>query len=244
MINFAHRGASGDYPENTLLAFKEAIKLGATGIELDVHKTKDEKLVVIHDEDVERTFKGKGLIQNLTLEELRQFKCRKVLFTDDPECYMPTLDEVFKIVKEYGVTLNIELKTDEIHYKGIEEDVIQLINEYQLKDQIIISSFNPESIKICKDLDAQIKTGLLYYQPIDHVIEYVKSLQADAIHPDLRLVSEDLIREAHEQNLKVNVYTVNSPIYMRKLISAKVDGIFTDYPALLNEIMIEEDSRN
>lgn len=237
MINFAHRGASGDYPENTLLAFLEGIKVGAKGLELDVHKSKDNQLVVIHDEDVERTFKGKGLVQNFTLEELRVFKPRKLLFQTVDNCNIPTLEEVFKLVKEHGVTLNIELKTDEIHYEGIEQDVISLIHEYELKDQIIISSFNPESIRICKEIDQSIKTGLLYYKPIENVIEVAKSLKADAIHPDLRLVSEDLIKEAHKQGIIVNVYTVNSPIYMRMLIQAGVDGIFTDYPALLDEIM-------
>lgn len=237
MINFAHRGASGDFPENTLLAFLEGIKAGASGIELDVHKSKDNQLVVIHDEDVERTFKGRGLVKDFTLEELRSFKTRKLLFETVDNCFVPTLEEVFKLVKEHGVMLNIELKTDVIHYEAIEEDVISLIHQYELKNQILISSFNPESIRICKEIDASIKTGLLYYQPIENVIEVAKSLKADAIHPDLRLVSEALIKEAHEQGIIVNVYTVNSPIHMRKLIQAEVDGIFTDYPALLKEII-------
>lgn len=133
--------------------------------------------------------------------------------------------------------LNIELKTDEIHYVGIEEDVISLIHQYGLVDQILISSFNPESIRICKELDERIKTGLLYDEPIENVIEFAKVLKADAIHPNLRWVSEDLIKEAHANGILVNVYTVNSPSYMRKLIQAGVDGIFTDYPALLDEIL-------
>lgn len=240
MINFAHRGASGDYPENTLLAFWEGIKAGANGLELDVHKTKDGKLVIIHDEDVERTFQARGLIKDLTLDELRNLKCRKALFSDSKECRISTLEEVLELVKEHQITLNIELKTDVIPYSGIEEDVVGLIQAYDLKNQVLISSFNPKSIKLCKEIDSEIRTGFLYYQPIDQVIEYAKSLQVDAIHPHLRLVSEDLIKEAHENQLEVNVYTVNSPIYMRKLIVAGVDGIFTDYPALLNEVMKEE----
>ena len=102
MINFAHRGASGDYPENTLLAFKEGIKRGGNGIELDVHKTKDSELVVIHDEDVERTMQSKGLIKDLTLAEIRQLKCKKALFANHEECRIPTLDEVLKLVKDQG----------------------------------------------------------------------------------------------------------------------------------------------
>ena len=240
MINFAHRGASGDYPENTLLAFREAIKVGATGFELDVHKTKDNKIVVIHDEDIERTFLGKGLIKDLTLEELQKFRCRKVLFRNLTNCYIPTLEEVLEIVKSNDVTLNIELKTDEIHYIDIEKDVIDLVKKYEVKNKIIISSFNPESIKICKDIDSEIKTGFLYYKPVVNIIEKAKRLKANAIHPSLELVSEKLIQKAHENNLEVNIYTVNSPRDMRRLINMKADGIFTDYPGLLNKIISEE----
>lgn len=240
MINFAHRGASGDYPENTLLSFKEGIKRGGNGIELDVHKTKDSELVVIHDEDVERTMQSKGLIKDLTLAEIRQLKCKKALFANHEECRIPTLDEVLKLVKDQEIVINIELKTDVISYSGIEEDVIKLIQHYGIKNKTLISSFNPQSLKKCKEIDSTIKTGFLYYQPMDDVIQYAKVLQVDAIHPGLNGVTEDLIIEAHKNQLKVNVYTVNSPTHMRRLIDAGVDGIFTDYPKLLTEILEEE----
>ena len=240
MINFAHRGSSKYFPENTILSLKEGIKSGSNGLEIDVHKTKDNKLVVIHDEDIQRTFKGKGLVKNMTLEELRSFKCRNKNFEDNLECRIPTLSEVLDIIKDTNVILNIELKTDEIHYEDIEKDVIELVNRYGLKRQIILSSFNHESIRICREIDSEIETGLLYYKEIENVVQYAKKLGANAIHPDLRLVSEELIKEANENNIKVNIYTVNSPIYMRKLIKAGVNGIFTDYPDLLDEIINEK----
>lgn len=240
MINFAHRGSSKYFPENTILSLKEGIKSGSNGLEIDVHKTKDNKLVVIHDEDIQRTFKGKGLVKNMTLEELRNFKCRNKNFEDNLECRIPTLSEVLDIIKDTNVILNIELKTDEIHYEDIEKDVIELVNRYGLKRQIILSSFNHESIRICREIDSEIETGLLYYKEIENVVQYAKKLGANAIHPDLRVVSEELIKEANENNIKVNIYTVNSPIYMRKLIKAGVNGIFTDYPDLLDEIINEK----
>jgi len=240
MVNFAHRGDSINYPENTLLAFKEAIKAGAGGIELDVHKTKDNKLVVIHDEDIERTFLGKGLVKNFTLEELKAFKCRRVLFRDNPECHIPTLEEVLDIVKKSNIILNIELKTDEIHYEGIEEDVINLIKKYALNNNVLLSSFNLDSIRICKEIDSNIKTGLLYYKTIENIIEIAKALKADAIHPYLELVNEELIREAHKFNLELNIYTVNDPKYMRMFRNGGVDGLFTDDPKLLKEIIMEK----
>ncbi|MGG7056924.1 glycerophosphodiester phosphodiesterase [Clostridium tertium] len=238
MINFAHRGASSDYPENTILSLKEGIKSGAKGLEIDVHKSKDNKLVVIHDEDIERTFMGRGLVKDFTLAELKSFKNRKKLFRDNEECRIPTLKEVLDLIKDKDILLNIELKTDIIPYPNIEEDVINLINEYKLEDKIILSSFNHESIKKVKAI-SKIKTGILYKKPIKDVVQYAKSLGVDAIHPDLRLVSEKLIKEAHENNLMVNIYTVNIPFFMRLLIANNVDGAFTDYPELLNEILQE-----
>ena len=237
MINFAHRGASKYYPENTILSIREGIKTGATGLEIDVHKSKDNKLVVIHDEDIERTFIGKGLVKDYTLKELKGFKFRNKNFEDNLECRIPTLEEVLELVKASRVILNIELKTDEIHYEGIEKDVIDLVNKYELKNRVILSSFNHESIKISREIDSEFKTGLLYYQPIKDVVNYAKDFGANAIHPDIRLVSEELIKEAKENNIDVNIYTVNTPILMRKLISAGVSGVFTDYPDLLQEII-------
>ena len=237
MVNFAHRGASKYYPENTILSIKEGIKTGATGLEIDVHKSKDNKLVVIHDEDIERTFIGKGLVKDYTLQELKAFKCRNKNFEDNLECRIPTLEEVLELVKDSNVILNIELKTDEIHYEGIEKDVIDLVNKYELKNRVILSSFNHESIKISRKIDSEFKTGLLYCQPIKDVVNYAKIFGANAIHPYIRLVSEELIKEAKENNIDINIYTVNSPSLMRKLISAGVSGVFTDYPDLLNEII-------
>ena len=230
MINFAHRGASSDYPENTLLAFEEGIKCGASGIELDVQKTKDNKIVVIHDEEVERTFKGKGLVKDFTLRELKELQTRRALFEGVQGTGIPTLEEVLNLIRN----------SDMIHYAGIEQDVINMIEDYEMKERVIISSFNPDSIKLCKQIDGEIKTGLLYYEPIENIVKVAKELKADAIHPDLRLVSAELIKEVHANNLKINVYTVDLPLYMRLLIAAKVDGIITNYPALLDEIMQEE----
>ena len=239
MINFAHRGASRYYPENTILSIKEGIKAGAEGVEIDVHKTKDNKLVIIHDEDIERTFKGKGLVKDFTLAEIKEFKCRNKNYEDDLECKIPTLEEVLEVIKASGVMLNIELKTDEIHYENIEKDVIDLVKQYELKDKVILSSFNHESIRIAIEIDNEIETGLLYENQIEDVVNYAKVFGAKAIHPDIRLVTEELIKEAMENDIKVNIYTVNNPIHMRVLIKAGVNGLFTDYPDLLNEVMDE-----
>ncbi|MGL5328687.1 MAG: glycerophosphodiester phosphodiesterase family protein, partial [Peptostreptococcaceae bacterium] len=113
---FAHRGFSGHYPENTILAFEKALCIPIDGIELDIHKTKDNQLVVIHDENIKRTFKGKGLIKDFTLEELKSFKCRKFKYRNNYKCKIPTLEEVILLIKNKNMELNIEAKTDDINY--------------------------------------------------------------------------------------------------------------------------------
>lgn len=239
MINFAHRGVSSIYPENTIAAFKEAINIKCDGIELDVHKSRDNKLVIIHDEDIKRTYIGKGLIKDFTLEELRTFKNRENNIVDNNEDRIPTLDEVLELIKDRKIILNIELKTDVIHYKDIEKDVLDMINKYKIKDRVIISSFNHNSLKICRELDKDIKLGALYDKNINNVVQYARELSFNAIHPEVTLISKELINEAHKNDIKVNVYTVDYKFIMKRLINMGVDGIFTNKPQVLKKVLEE-----
>lgn len=241
MIVFAHRGASSDYPENTMLSFKKAIEVGANGIELDVHKSKDNKLVIIHDENIERTFKGKGNVCDFTLEELRTFKNRSSIFSENNECGIPTLEEVMDLIKDKSdLILNIELKTDVITYDEIENDVVKLIEKYKMENRIILSSFNHNSIEKCKDINPNIKTGMLYHYALDEPIKMAKSIKADAIHPNAQLVTKELIDECHKNNIKVNSYTVNAPNLMRQFKDWNIDGMFTDTPEFLLEVVYRD----
>ena len=241
---FAHRGASGDYPENTLLAFERALTLPIDGIELDVHKSKDGKLVVIHDEDVQRTFKGNGLVKDYTLEELQSFKCRKFEFINNNLCKVPTLEDVLELIKDKEITLNIEAKTDQIHY-DLEQDVLDLVDKYDMRNRILISSFNHKCLNIFKNIDSDYKYGALYeyekdYSPEKNIVEHAKNLNVYSINISKELVTKEIVNLAHENNLKVYVYTINSPSQMRKMIDCGVDAIFSDYPELMLEILDEE----
>lgn len=241
---FAHRGASGDYPENTILSFEKAINLPIDGIELDVHKSKDGKLVVIHDEDVQRTFKGKGLVKDYTLEELQNFKCRKFEFIDNDLCKIPTLEDVFELIKDKNITLNIEAKTDQIHY-DLEQDVLNLVDKYNLRNNVLISSFNHKCLNIFKNIDSDYKYGALYedekdYAPEKNVVVHAKKLNVYSINISKELVTKEMVNLAHKNNLKVYVYTINSPSQMRKMIDCGVDAVFSDYPELMLEILDEK----
>ncbi len=229
MIYFAHRGASGNYPENTILAFKKAIEAGAKAIELDVHKTKDNKLVVIHDENIKRTYNGEGLVKDYTLEELKKFKCRNLKFQEDELCKIPTLEEVLRLIVDKNIFLNIELKTDVIHYENIEIDVINLVEKFNITEKVLLSSFYHKSIEKCKKINPTIKVGLLYDKKIQGLIEYAKSLGAYSLNPKATLVTKALTKSAHENNLKVFAYTVNSPILVKTLDLLSCDGVFTDF---------------
>lgn len=238
---FAHRGYSGKYPENTILAFKKALDIGVDGIELDVHKSKDGKLVVIHDEDIKRTFDGEGLIKDYTLKELKAFKSKDLNFFNNEECKICTLEDVIKLIKNENITLNIEAKTDNVHY-DLEGDVINLIRKHNIEEKILISSFYHNTIRNFKNIDDNINYGALYWCEKDYaneqdIVEHAKKIGVYSINISTELANKDIVKKAHENNLKVFVYTVNSEKAMKDMIDYKVDGIFTDFPELMKEIL-------
>ena len=235
---FAHRGYSGKYPENTMLAFEGALKLSVNGIELDVHKTKDGKLAAIHDESIDRTFLGNGLVKDYDLRDLKKLENRDEKFRENIDSIIGTLEEVILLVSfKDDFVLNIELKTDVIHYNGIEEDVLEMLDSYDMIENTIISSFNHESLKICKKINKNIKTAVLYSEPIEDIVNYAKELGVYAIHPDYKLVDKSLIKKCHENNILVNAYTVNENDDIERLIEEGIDGIITDYPNIALEIL-------
>lgn len=181
---WAHRGCSMQYPENTLEAFEAAAKLsGITGIELDVQFTKDNEVVVFHDENVSRVTNGTKNICEYTLEELKRLEIRSVNGTI---ARIPTLEEVLKLLKPYcvskGLLINIELKTSVIRYPGIEAVTLELVQKHELEPYIVYSSFLPESVVLVKQLNPMAQTGMLAGS-LEDAILYARSTHADALHP-------------------------------------------------------------
>ena len=154
---WAHRGASACAPENTLEAFELAVSQGADGVELDIQMTKDGSLAVIHDETVDRVCDGSGCVADLTMKELKRFRCSR-LHPEFGEARIPELGEVLSLLKPTKLTVNIELKTGIIRYKGIEEAAIKLVKEMGMEERVIYSSFHhPSHLKV-KRLDPESKT--------------------------------------------------------------------------------------
>ncbi|OOB79734.1 MAG: hypothetical protein BEN18_03380 [Epulopiscium sp. Nuni2H_MBin001] len=238
MVGFAHRGNCIDYPENTILAFQKALETGIGAIELDVHLCKDNKLVVIHDETTERTFTKRLVIRDTNYVDITDLVPRRVFFRETQQCGVPLLEDVIKLMEPYkDVVLNVELKTDVYEYTGIEQLVIDLLNKYNFKDRTILSSFNHETLKRCKAIDPTFYLAALHFLRCDTMVEDAVENGFKAINVCVEMfLTENIVPKAHDNGLKVNVYTVNEPEIMRKLAQIEVDGIFTDDAALMLEV--------
>lgn len=232
---FAHRGYSGKYPENTMIAFKKALECGVDGIELDVQLTKDGEVVIIHDETIDRTTTGKGFVVDYTYEELEKFDA-SFKFKDLGFNKIPTLREYFQLVKDYDIVTNVELKTGINEYLGIEEKVWELIKEYNLEKKVIISSFNHFSVMRMKKIAPQLKYGFLSEDWIIDAGKYTHSHGVQCYHPRFNNLVPDVIKELKKYNLEINTWTVNLEEDMRYLYSNNIDVIITNYPELAQEI--------
>ena len=227
---YGHRGASGYAPENTLEAFELAAKMGAEGVELDVHIAKDGELVVAHDETVERVSDGTGLICSMTTAELKKLHFNKT-HPEYEKATIPTLREVFELLRPTGLHINVELKNSRILYEGLEEKVIRLAEDTGMTDKVLYSSFNHYSMMHIKEIDPSIPCGLLYDATLVEPWKYASSLKVDAIHPhfsELQIPGE--AAAAHALGLKVNVWTVNEEEDVLMSLKAGADIIISNYP--------------
>jgi len=222
---WAHRGLSMEYPENTLLAFSKAAQIdGISGIELDVQLTKDNELVVIHDETLDRTTTGHGRVCNHTLDELKGLNItpsnRSEICTDENgiEIRIPTLSEVFEALKYFCINnnlkINIELKNSVIPYEGMEQKTVDLVEEYGLHDSIVYSSFNHESMGLVKKLDPKAETALLGTD-ILNCIEDMDRFGADSVHPyNIGLgVNKETVDFLRDNNIPVRMWNSDEPLY-------------------------------
>ncbi len=234
---FAHRGASGYAPENTLEAFELAAKIGADGVELDIHMTKDGELVVAHDEELHRVSNGRGFIRDMTLAELKKLRFNRT-HPEYANATIPTLREAYELLKPTGLEVNTELKTSRIRYERIEAKCVQLAAETGMTERVLYSSFNSASLLLIKHMEPSARVGLLR-TPIGmlnnrKVIDpwnLANLVGIDAIHPhfsELLLYRE--ADKAHAKGMQVNVWTVNDEADILKCLNAGADMLIGDYP--------------
>lgn len=237
VINFAHRGASGYCPENTMAAFKKGLELGASGIETDVHITKDGRLVLIHDESLKRTAGTDIMVKDIEYAELLELDAGGWFGPQFAEERIPTLEQLLMLVQDQDTIVNIELKNNFVQYADIEQKVIETVRAMQMEDRIIISSFNHYSLWTCKRLAPEIRTGILYMEGLYRPWDYAATLQADALHAFKYAVTPEWVAEAKANRVAYHPFTVNEETEMKKLLQAGVSGIITDYPDRLAKLL-------
>lgn len=230
--NIAHRGFSGKYPENTMLAFEKAVEMGADGIELDVQLTKDKEVVIFHDYTLERMTNSKGELKEYTLYELQAL-------TLESGQWIPTLSEYLSWAASKDLFTLIELKSNGVKESGLEEKVLEEVERKQMQEQVLLSSeYDNELVKI-KQLAPLIKCGLLVYPWNDSSLERAASIGVESVHPDVNDIIEETLTEVRNNGLETTLWTINDPEWMEWLVNLEADAIITDYPDRLQE-MIEQ----
>jgi glycerophosphoryl diester phosphodiesterase len=232
--NVAHRGATGYAPENTIVAFDLAVDMKADYIEIDVQRSKDGELVVIHDTTVDRTTDGTGKVGNLTFEQLRDLDAgswKEEQFAGET---IPTFEEILE--RYHGkIGILIELKAPEL-YPGIEEQVSEALKKRNLNKpqngKIIIQSFNFESMKKVNQLLPQVPIGVLTSNRADTTLEALQefSTYADWFNPSYGIATEELVNQVHSLGMQIGSWTVRSQEAAGLLFEMGVDAIISDYP--------------
>jgi len=248
-----HRGSRGDFPENTLYAFKHAIENNIDFIELDLQITKDDEIIIYHDKNI-NTKICNGVskpIKSLLLKEIKEYDCgskKNIKFPNQqtiPGEKIPTFIELINLLqtdyKHKKILMNIEIKTE----KSLDADnevyhfsstLVKLLHKYNITNDVIIQSFDVRALKYIKEIDSTIKTSYLIEDElpnIDTLINASKNLGVKIISPDYKLIDKKIVKKLHENGFEVLPWTINDIIALKQNIEYGVDGIITDYPVQL-----------
>lgn len=221
MICIGHRGASAYEPENTIRAFKRALEMGCEGVEMDLRRTKDGKIVIIHDETVDRTTNGKGKVSEMTLEEIKKL--------DSHGEKIPTLEEVLSEVK--AKLFLLELKES-----GYEDEIVKIVDSFRLLDNVIFISFNYDSLRKVKENGGK-KIGLIY-SSLPSPIKIAKELNAYAMLPRYNLMNRIHANELKKNKFFVIPWVVNDVSVLEKMLYFDVDAIATDKPDIMRQLKV------
>lgn len=222
LTRIGHRGAKGYAPENTLVSFQKALDLGVDGIELDVHLSAEGVLVVIHDQSLNRTTNGVGLVANLNLSQLRSF-----LIEERYE--IPTLEEVLDLIDKKAF-VNIELKGP-----GTALPAVALIERFITEKEwcyhhFVVSSFDWNALLEVRNANANIALAVLTETDWELAFGFAQFIKASNLHPYFHLLTAENTKKMQEKGLIVYPWTVNEPVDILKIKSLGVDGIISDYP--------------
>jgi glycerophosphoryl diester phosphodiesterase len=233
----AHRGFSAVAPENTMSAFRKAQETGADGIEIDVHFSRDGEIVVMHDERLNRTSNGNGLISDHTWEELQRIDAGSWFGEQYLGEKIPSFRQVCEFCAAWGGYLNVEIKTNRFTYPGIEKATLQLIQDYGISKKTFISSFNHETLKRFNDLGTDIGTAILYSEVMYKPWDYVKTFGANAVHPMYRNITKEMVDASHAAGIEVRPWTPDEPADLQRIVDFGADAIITNRPDRLKDIL-------
>ena len=234
----AHRGASLQYPENTMAAFRGAKELGTDWIELDVQQTKDKQLVISHDNNLSRVAGINKDINKLTYEEIKKIDVGSHFGKKWQKERMPLLEEVLEFAKENNIRLNIEIKPNEEH---LEKQVIEMIQKYNFTDRCVITSNTYSILENIKKIDTNIKTVYVTSIAIGNI---TKLKDADAFSIETTNINKKLVKRIHNEGKEIYAWTVNTEESINKMIDLNVDNIITDNITLSKELVIKSRNSN
>ncbi len=248
--NFAHRGHSACAPENTLESFREAVRVGAEGLEIDVHMTRDGHIVVIHDDTLERTTDGTGYVRDKTLGQIKQLDAGYRFIRNGSYPYRgeglraPTLEEVFREFP--GATVNIEIKEDQ---PGVEEAVLRIIREAGAEKRTLVAAQRHAVITRFREVAGdevstsasgrEIRTFFLLSRlGLENLSRPAyDALQVPDCYQGVKVVTPKFVEAAHGRGVRVDVWTIDEPGEMRRLLDSGVDVIMTNRPDTLQKVL-------
>jgi glycerophosphoryl diester phosphodiesterase len=224
----AHRGASGQAPENTLAAFERAVQVGSPFIETDLRLTRDAHFVVIHDGTLERTTNGRGAVHEFTLAELRELDAGQWFDREFSGERIPTLEETLEFSRKHDVVFYLELKYDSAW--GMHHALVAALRNGDSAARTVVISFDPSTLLAVHDLDPSLMTGLLIEDRTEDFVQLANRVGARQVCAASSLVTPEFVEQAHRSDLHVVAWTVNKSEEMRAMMSAGVEGIMSDFP--------------
>lgn len=238
----AHRGANIVAPQNTIPAFQKAIDFNADGLETDVHLSADGHIVICHNYTIDDTSTGEGRLDEMTLSELKSFDFGSYFSDDYKGVSLPTLPELLDLTKSMKL-INIEIKPPKKDCDLIKR-VVETIHQYDIVENSIVSCFDPECIRLVKEIDSNVKTGLLYENDelgneimTFGVAKYCNQLNANAAHPHRKLITQKEVMELHNLGMDVNPWTVNKEEEIIKFAKWGCDALISDVPDYCREVL-------
>ena len=236
IVRVAHRGASAQYPENTLLAFRQAIQQGVDVIEIDIHRTADAELVVIHDSTLERTTNGHGNVCDHSLQEIRQLDAGQAE-------KIPLLTEVIQLAREAQIRLYVEIKgATETEELAITEGVIRTLEASDFLSQAIVTSFSPKALLRAKAINPEAST-MLDPSPQDgsltprQICAQTLAAGANCLSYDFHFLTPEIARECQLIGLALWPWDPDEPHDIRQALALGVHGIMTNRPDILNKVL-------